>query len=263
MVVSRSSSERSIASSASDIELAATSARAASSASSARSRSRIGLGDRDAVAGEAVEGGDRDDAVRVVDERCEDGGRFDRRHVDGTDQSQHPWLERTGLGEATGGQRQRRRPQPACCFDGSLHRRRVVETGDDVVDQRTVRRSHRVERGDAHADVWIVQELIEQLGSIAWVDVREHQGGGSTFAGVVRRGEQANFCAGRGRGLVVAAAGQETERQEADVAVVVLGELGDIGRREVGGDTEVEAEPDVAHVVGEQEAARRRSVRRR
>ncbi len=45
------------------------------------------------------------------------------------------------------------------------------------------------------------------------------------------------------------------ERQESDVAVVVLGEVGQIGRREVGGDGEVEAEPDVTHVVGEQEPA--------
>ena len=214
-----------------------------------------GFCDRDAMACEAMKGGDGDDAVRVVDERCEDGGGVSCGHVDGADQSQHPCPQRTRVDEAPGSQHQRWRPQSTGCFDRSLHRRRVVETDDDLAGQPPIRRSHGIERGDANAGVRIVEEPNEKFRSIAWVGVREHQGGRSTLAGIVRGGEPANFGDGRGRGLVVAAAGQETERQEADVAVVVLGQLGDIGRREVGRDAEVKAEPDVTHVVGEQEAA--------
>ena len=107
------------------------------------------------------------------------------------------------------------------------------------------------------------QEPPEQVLAIRRVHVGEHQRGRSTLGVVGGCGEQASDRDGLGGRVVVAPAGQLTERQQADVAVVVLGEVGEIGRREVGRDGEVEAEPDVAHVVGEQRGGAPPSARRR
>ena len=82
--------------------------------------------------------------------------------------------------------------------------------------------SHAVERGDAHGHVGVAQESPEQFLAIRRVHVGEHQRSCTTLGVVGGCGEQASDCDGLGGRVVVTSAGQLAERQQSDVAVVVL-----------------------------------------